>query len=513
MPTVVVFLLLLLGTAAVCCFGFPTTMTLERAFPHGGEIGALSSRDRARHGRLLRERLLGQVSVLKNTSHAISSPAAPGVVDFPVEGSANPFTVGLYFTRVKLGNPAKEFYVQIDTGSDVLWVSCASCTGCPTTSGLQIQLEFFDPGSSSSAKVISCADQRCSYGLQTSDSTCSSSSKNSPCSYQFQYGDGSGTSGYYVSDSMHYDIVVADGVTSNSSADVLFGCSNSQTGDLTKTDRAVDGIFGFGQAELSIVSQLSSAGLAPKVFSHCLKGTDNGGGLLVLGEIVEPGIVYSPLVQGQPHYNLNLQSIAVNGQILPIASSVFTTTNTQGTIIDSGTTLAYLADQAYDPFVNAIISSVSQSVNPFVSKGNQCFVTSRNVNDVFPPITLNFDGKAAMVLRPQDYLLLQGSVNDASIWCIGWQKNQGQGITILGDLVLKDKIFIYDLAGQRIGWVNYDCSLPVNVSASSSGKSEFVNTGQYSINNNSAKNAFQSPVLFGIITLLLHTISSSLLHL
>ena len=56
----------------------------------------------------------------------------------------------------------------------------------------------------------------------------------------------------------------------------------------------------------------------------------------------------------RPHYNLNLQSIAVNGQILPIDESVFATSNNQGTIVDSGTTLAYLAEEAYDPFVNAV---------------------------------------------------------------------------------------------------------------------------------------------------------------
>jgi len=56
----------------------------------------------------------------------------------------------------------------------------------------------------------------------------------------------------------------------------------------------------------------------------------------------------------RPHYNLYLESIAVNGQKLPIDSSLFTTSNTQGTIVDSGTTLAYLADGAYDPFVTAV---------------------------------------------------------------------------------------------------------------------------------------------------------------
>lgn len=61
----------------------------------------------------------------------------------------------------------------------------------------------------------------------------------------------------------------------------------------------------------------------------------------------------------RPHYNVNLQSIAVNGQTLAIDSSVFATTDNGGTIIDSGTTLAYLAAEAYDPFVNAVSKHIS----------------------------------------------------------------------------------------------------------------------------------------------------------
>jgi len=76
-------------------------------------------------------------------------------------------------------------------------------------------------------------------------------------------------------------------------------CSALQAGDLTKSDRAVDGIFGFGQQDMSVVSQLASQGISPRAFSHCLKGDDSGGGILVLGEIVEPNIVYTPLVPSQ----------------------------------------------------------------------------------------------------------------------------------------------------------------------------------------------------------------------
>lgn len=68
---------------------------------------------------------------------------------------------------------------------------------------------------------------------------------------------------------------------------------------MTKPFKAVDGIFGFGPGALSVISQLSLRGITPKVFSHCLKGEGNGGGILVLGEILEPSLVYSPLVPSQ----------------------------------------------------------------------------------------------------------------------------------------------------------------------------------------------------------------------
>ncbi|XP_057541495.1 aspartic proteinase 36 [Amaranthus tricolor] len=440
--------------------GFPKTMTLHRAIPLKDRVDLrqLRAHDKARHGRNLQ---------------------SIGVVDFPVSGTFNPYRVGLYYTKVELGTPAQEFNVQIDTGSDVLWVGCKGCSGCPETTGLQdIQLNVFNPTSSSSASVIGCNDKQCSVGAQYADAICDNSNN---CAYQFQYGDGSGTQGYYVSDLLHLETIIGNTQSSNNSAKVTFGCSVAQTGDLTKTDRAVDGIFGFGQQAMSVVTQLSSQGIAPAAFSHCLRGDDNGGGILVLGSIVEPGMVYTPLVPSMPHYNLNLQSISVNGQKLPIDSSVFTTSSNAGTIIDSGTTLAYLSEEAYTPFVNAISAAVSRSVQPLLSRGNSCYLITSSVDEIFPLVSLNFAGGASMVLRPQDYLLEQNSIAGAAVWCMGFQKMDGQGMTILGDLVLKDKAVVYDLANQRIGWVNYDCSQSVNVSTSTgSNTNTYVNTGQLS---------------------------------
>ncbi|XP_062000304.1 aspartic proteinase 36-like [Rosa rugosa] len=466
---VAVILLLQFLTVVLC--SFPATLTLERAFPtnHNVQLSQLRARDRVRHGRML-----------------------SGVVEFPIGGTFNPYLVGLYFTSVKLGTPATEFYVQIDTGSDALWVGCNSCSGCPQSSGLKIQLHTFDPQSSPTASVVSCSDKICTLGLDTQDSSCDSQNKR--CSYTFQYGDGSGTSGYYVSDLLHFDTAAGNqSATSNSSASIVFGCSTSASGVLQKTDRAVDGIFGFGQQEMSVISQLSSQGIAPKAFSHCFKGDDTGGGIMVLGEIVEPNIVYTPLVQNQPHYNLNLESISVGGQTLPIDQSVFATSSNQGTIVDSGTTLAYLAQDAYDPFVNAITSAVSQSVTPVSSQGEQCYIVTSSITDTFPQVSLNFAGNASMILRPQDYLLQQNSAGDAQGWCIGIQKSDGQDITVLGDLVLKDKIIVYDLANQRIGWVQYNCSMSVSVSSNTSTGTASVNGGSIDVNDNSSSSLRNDP--------------------
>ncbi|XP_057984032.1 aspartic proteinase 36-like [Malania oleifera] len=444
---------------------FPASfLTLERAFPANQrvELEFLKARDRLRHARLLQ--------------------GVGGVVNFFVAGSSDPYVVGLYFTKVKLGSPPRVFNVQIDTGSDILWITCSSCTNCPQSSELGIDLNFFDAASSSTASVVPCSHPLCSSVAQTTAAECSPESNQ--CTYSFQYGDGSGTSGYYASDMFYFDTVLGESLVANSSASVVFGCSTSQSGDLTKTDRAIDGIFGFGQQDLSVISQLSRLGITPKVFSHCLRGEGNGGGILVLGEILDPGIVYTPLVPSQPHYNLNLQSIAVNGQSLPIDPAVFATSSNRGTIVDSGTTLAYLAEEAYDPFVTSITSAVSQSVTPVDSKGNQCYLVSMSIAEIFPPVSLNFEGGASMVLKPEEYLTHLGFVDGAPMWCIGFQKAQDQGITILGDLVLKDKIFVYDLARQRIGWANYDCSSSVNVSVTS-GKDEFINAGQLSVSSSS----------------------------
>ncbi|XP_073224198.1 aspartic proteinase 36-like [Cicer arietinum] len=59
------------------------------------------------------------------------------------------------------------------------------------------------------------------------------------------------------------------------------------------------------------------------------------------------------MVPSQIHYTLNLQSIYVNGKQLPINPNVFAPSYDQGIIVDSGTTLTYIVQEAYNPIIHA----------------------------------------------------------------------------------------------------------------------------------------------------------------
>jgi hypothetical protein len=70
-------------------------------------------------------------------------------------------------------------------------------------------------------------------------------------------------------------------------------CGAKQSGKF-----ALDGIFGFGQANSSMISQLALAGKVKKMFAHCLDNV-NGGGIFAIGEVVQPKVNSTKLVPNQ----------------------------------------------------------------------------------------------------------------------------------------------------------------------------------------------------------------------
>ncbi|XP_038690226.1 aspartic proteinase 39-like isoform X2 [Tripterygium wilfordii] len=420
-------------------------------------------------------------------------------VDLPLGGSGRPDGVGLYYAKIGIGTPSKDYYVQVDTGSDLMWVNCIQCKGCPTSSSLGIELTLYNIKASSTGQLVSCESQFC---YEVSGGRLPGCQPNITCPYLEIYGDGSSTAGYFVKDVVQYDKVSGDLQTTSSNGSVMFGCGYSQSGDLDSSNEdALDGILGFGKSNSSMISQLASTGKVKKMFAHCLDGT-NGGGIFAIGHVVQPVVNMTPLVPNQPHYNVNVTTIQVGHDFLNLPKDLFEAGDRKGTLIDSGTTLAYLPEIVYGPLVDKPDLQVHTIHDDYT-----CFQYSGSVDDGFPNVTLHFENSVSLRVYPHDYLfyfkrkkkgknpghkvrhlrrgwekarcmqlypciakrLFLGIYKKKEgLWCIGWQNSGMQSkdrrnLTLLGDLVLSNKLVLYDLENQVIGWTEYNCSSSIKV--------------------------------------------------
>lgn len=386
----------------------------------------------------------------------------PEVVAFPISGDDDTFTTGLYYTRIYLGTPPQQFYVHVDTGSDVAWVNCVPCTNCKRASNVALPISIFDPEKSTSKTSISCTDEEC---YLASNSKCSFNSMS--CPYSTLYGDGSSTAGYLINDVLSFNQVPSGNSTATSgTARLTFGCGSNQTGTWL-----TDGLVGFGQAEVSLPSQLSKQNVSVNIFAHCLQGDNKGSGTLVIGHIREPGLVYTPIVPKQSHYNVELLNIGVSGTNVTTPTA-FDLSNSGGVIMDSGTTLTYLVQPAYDQFQAKVISASPIPPSQISdSQGNKryCFIYSGRIEGYFPNVTLYFAGGAAMLLSPSSYLYKEMLTTGLSAYCFSWLESTSVygylSYTIFGDNVLKDQLVVYDNVNNRIGWKNFDCTKEISVSS------------------------------------------------
>ncbi|KAG0571210.1 hypothetical protein M758_6G210100 [Ceratodon purpureus] len=433
-----------------------------------------------------------QFDVVHNYAHHEGSPANSGgqgasqeysallkehdrrrlasVADFPLRGDDDPTSIGLYFTQITLGTPPRQFYVQVDTGSDILWVNCDPCPGCPLTTDIKgITLQHYDPSLSTTDKILGCTDAACPIASNgAGNGACTSVGSTRACAYVTQYGDGSSTRGYFINDVLTFR-QVDNSSNGNATANIYFGCGTTQSGNLLTTSRAVDGLMGFGQAQIAVPTQLAAQAKVGRVFAHCLQGDNQGSGTFVIGSILEPNISYTPIIPKQYHYSVGMENIAVDGVNITDPTSFAIGVSGGGVIMDSGTTLSYLVEPAYTQFINAITSGapVASYRLPYSDGSTSlCWMYSGDIASAFPSVTLFFDGGVVMNLAARNYLY-SVRVSSGSYWCMGWMSSTST-YTIFGDIVLKDQLVVYDNDNQRVGWKPFDCTKSIRVSAPNS---------------------------------------------
>ncbi|PWA99712.1 eukaryotic aspartyl protease family protein [Artemisia annua] len=144
-------------------------------------------------------------------------------VEVPLGGDGSPTSAALYFTKIQIGSPPKEYHVQVDTGSDLLWVNCIECDKCPTKSDLGVPLALYDPKGSSSAKTVGCNDGFCKSTFDAPGSKSDECKVGMLCAYAVTYGDGSSTAGFFVNDIVKLSQVSGNRQTTSMSGNVTFG--------------------------------------------------------------------------------------------------------------------------------------------------------------------------------------------------------------------------------------------------------------------------------------------------
>ncbi|KAK7353659.1 hypothetical protein VNO80_19110 [Phaseolus coccineus] len=345
---------------------------------------------------------------------------------------------GEYLMELAIGTPPVSYPAVLDTGSDLIWTQCRPCTRCykqPTP--------IFDPKKSSSFSKVSCGSSLCSA---LPSSTCSDG-----CEYVYSYGDYSVTQGVLGTETFTFGKSKKKVSVDN----IGFGCGEDNEGDGFEQ---ASGLVGLGRGPLSLVSQLNE----PR-FSYCLTPIDDTKkSVLLLGssEKVKDATegVTTPLLKNplQPSfYYLSLEGISVGDTRLAIEKSTFDVGNdgSGGAIIDSGTTITYIEQKAFDELKKEFISQTKLPVDKTSSTGlDLCFSLPSDATEVeIPKLVFHFTG-GDLELPAENYM-----IGDSSLGVACLAMGAASGMSIFGNVQQQNILVSHDLQKDTISFIPTSC--------------------------------------------------------
>ncbi|KAK7406492.1 hypothetical protein VNO78_08119 [Psophocarpus tetragonolobus] len=346
---------------------------------------------------------------------------------------------GYYTTRLWIGTPPQMFALIVDSGSTVTYVPCSTCKHCG-----RHQDPKFRPEDSETYKPVKCTWE------------CSCDNDGKQCTYERRYAEMSTSSGV-----LGEDVISFGNQSELSPQRATFGCENDETGDLYS--QRADGIMGLGRGDLSIMDQLVEKKVISDSFSLCYGGMGLGGGAMVLGGISPPAdmvFTHSDPVRS-PYYNINLREIHVAGKQLHLNPKVFD--GKHGTVLDSGTTYAYLPESAFLAFKHAIMKEthlLKQISGPDPRYNDICFsgagIDVSQLSKSFPEVDMVFENGHKLSLSPENYLFRHSKVRGA--YCLGVFSNLNDPTTLLGGIVVRNTLVMYDREHSKIGFWKTNCS-------------------------------------------------------
>ncbi|KAI5417968.1 hypothetical protein KIW84_042557 [Lathyrus oleraceus] len=162
-----------------------------------------------------------------------------------------------------------------------------------------------------------------------------------------------------------------------------------------------------------------------------------------------------------PYYNIDLKEIHVAGKRLPLNPSVFD--GKHGTVLDSGTTYAYLPEEVFLAFKEAIVKelqSFNQISGPDPNYNDLCFsgagIGASQLSKNFPVVDMVFGNGHKYSLSPENYMFRHSKVRGA--YCLGIFQNGKDPTTLLGGIVVRNTLVMYDREQTKIGFWKTNCA-------------------------------------------------------
>ncbi|KAG6422185.1 hypothetical protein SASPL_118749 [Salvia splendens] len=340
---------------------------------------------------------------------------------------------GEYFSRVGVGRPPLEAYMVLDTGSDVSWLQCAPCSDCYQQSD-----PIFDPRQSSSFTPLACDTRQC-RSLDVSEC------RNDTCLYEVSYGDGSYTVGDFVTETVTF-------AGSQSVDKIAIGCGHNNEGLFV----GAAGLIGLGGGKLSFPSQINATS-----FSYCLVDRDSASAsTLDFNSPAPPGAVTAPMVRSpslDTFYYVDLSGISVSGEMLPISPSTLklnVDSGEGGVIVDSGTAVTRLQEEAYDAMREAFRKGTAELPEADgVALFDTCYdLRSRRSVEV-PTVSFHFSNGKELALPAKNYMI---PVDSAGTFCFAFA-GTSSGLGIIGNVQQQGTRVTYDLANSLIAFSSNNC--------------------------------------------------------
>ncbi|CAA2991908.1 aspartic ase NANA, chloroplast-like [Olea europaea subsp. europaea] len=375
----------------------------------------------------------------------------------PMHSGAD-YGIGEYFVSFKVGTPAQRFMLIADTGSDLTWMKCRyKCQGatCNQTSSGRGD---FHPDRSSSFRTIPCSSRMCKIELANLFSLAHCPSPLSPCAYDFSYSDGSEALGLFAQETV--TIRLTNGRTARLN-NVLVGCTESSHG----TFETADGVIGLGYRNYSFT--LKAAEKFGGKFSYCLVdhlSPKNVSSYLVFGNDKQATatppdkMLYTELLLGKINsfYAVNIKDISIGGTMLQIPPQVWNVNSQGGVILDSGSSLTFLTQPAYQPVMAALKHSLSNfsksklDIEPM----DYCFNSTGFNESMVPKLEFHFADGATFEAPVKSYVI------DAAeeVKCLGIVSASWPGTSIIGNIMQQNHIWEFDLINKRLGFARSSCT-------------------------------------------------------